>query len=177
MSSHFHVLALFADFERAFAAIADIRRFKVPGVGIDDITLKSPIEHPEVERVLGERPVHVRQWSFFGAAFGLIGSFVFFAGAQANFLAQHRGGKAVITVATNIVLSYEMLVLFGVLFTLVGFVVGARLMRKKGALYDTAVSVDQIGILIENLNEEERQNLRTLFRTHGALDILEEVIS
>lgn len=176
MHHQFRILGLFADFDGAFAAIADIRRFKAPGVKIDNVTLKSPIEHPEIEQVLGERPVHVRQWAFIGAAFGLIGSFIFFAGAQANFLAQYRGGKAIITVATNIVLSYEMLILFGVLFTLAGFVIGARLMRKKGALYDTAISIDQIGILIEDLDADTLQTTKTLFHSHGALDILEEEI-
>ena len=72
MSKH-RLMGLFRDFDEAFAAIADIRANKIPGVSVDDVTLKSPIEHPEIEEVLGERPAHVPKFTLMGAVFGVTG--------------------------------------------------------------------------------------------------------
>ena len=113
MSKHC-VMGLFSDFDEAFAAIADIRDTKVPGVSVDDITLKSPIEHPEIEEVLGERPVHIQKVTLFGALFGVTFGFFFLAGAQATFLVQPQGGKPVVPLPSNFVLMYEMLIFFAV---------------------------------------------------------------
>ncbi|HEY9164213.1 MAG TPA: quinol:electron acceptor oxidoreductase subunit ActD, partial [Magnetovibrio sp.] len=170
------VLGLFGDFDEAFDVIAGIRRYKVPGLTVDDVTLKSPIEHPEIEDVLGERPTDIPKWAFWGGLFGLVFGFFFLAGAQANFLVQPQGGKPVITIPSNVVLAYEMMILFGVLSTLVGFIIGARLMRRAGGLYDTAISVDQIGIVIE-VTEDQMQPLHDLFARHNVIEVREEALS
>ncbi|WP_455216901.1 hypothetical protein, partial [Kaarinaea lacus] len=66
MKNH-RLMGLFSDFDEAFEALSDIRASKVPGVTVDDVTLKSPIEHPEIEEVLGERPVHIQKFTLLGA--------------------------------------------------------------------------------------------------------------
>lgn len=170
------VLGLFGDFDAAFEVIAGIRRYKVPGLTVDDVTLKSPIEHPEIEDVLGERPTDIPKWAFWGSLFGLVFGFFFLASAQANFLVQPQGGKPVITIPSNIVLAYEMMILFGVLSVLVGFIIGARLMRKAEGLYDTAISVDQIGIVIE-VTDAQMQPLKDLFAKHNVIEVHEEALS
>lgn len=170
------VLGLFGDFDEAFEVIAGIRRYQVPGLTVDDVTLKSPIEHPEIEDVLGERPTDIPKWAFWGSLFGLIFGFFFLASAQANFLVQPQGGKPVITIPSNIVLAYEMLIMFGVLATLVGFIIGARLMRKPKGLYDTAITVDQIGIVIE-ITDKQYQPLSDLFAQHNVIEMHEEALS
>ncbi|MDH5488306.1 MAG: DUF3341 domain-containing protein [Rhodospirillaceae bacterium] len=168
------IFGLFADFEQAFEVIAGIRRYEVPGITVDDVRIKSPIEHPEIEDVLGERPTNIPKFAFVGGLFGLIFGFFFLAGAQANFTVQPQGGKPVITIPSNLVLAYEMLILFGVLATLIGFIIGARLMRKRGPFYDHAVSLDQIGIVVERVDDTQRQQVRDLFAKHRVIDIFEE---
>ena len=170
------VMGLFGDFDEAFEVIAGIRRYKVPGLTVDDVTLKSPIEHPEIEDVLGERPTDIPKWAFWGGLFGLVFGFFFLAGAQATFLVQPQGGKPVITIPSNVVLAYEMLIMFGVLATLVGFIIGARLMRKSSGLYDTAISVDQIGIVIE-VTDKQMQPLTDLFAKHNVIEVHEEALT
>jgi len=170
------VLGLFGDFDAAFEVIADIRHYHVPGVTVDDVTLKSPIEHPEIEDVLGERPCHIPKWSFFGGLFGLVFGFFFIASAQATFLAQAQGGKSIITIPSNVVLAFEMMVLFGVISTVVGYIISARLMRKGEGLYDTAISVDRIGIVIE-VADDEFQPLKDVFTKHNVLEVHEEALT
>ncbi len=170
----YYVMGLFSNFEEAFGTIADIRMHEVPGVSVDDITLKSPIEHPEIEEVLGDRGSPVPKFSLFGAIFGAIFGFLFLASAQATFLVQPQGGKSVITLPSNIVLSYEMLILFGVLSTLIGFMISARLMTKRHPLYSEKVSLDQIGVMLE-LDEKNVNPVKELFKKHKVLEIREEV--
>lgn len=169
------VLGLFGDFDEAFDVIAGIRHYQVPGLTVDDVTLKSPIEHPEIEDVLGERPSAVPKFAFAGGLIGLIFGFFFLAAAQANFLAQPQGGKPVITIPSNIVLAYEIMILFGVIATLIGFILGAKLMRKAEGLYDTAISVDQIGIVIE-VTDEQFTPLKELFAQHNVIEVREEAL-
>ncbi|MGE0371243.1 MAG: quinol:electron acceptor oxidoreductase subunit ActD [Gammaproteobacteria bacterium] len=169
------ILALFSNFDEAFAAISDIRHYKVPGVSVDDVTVISPIEHPEIEEVLGERPAHVPKFTLIGALCGSTFGFLFLASAQANFTVQPQGGKPVIPLPSNIVLTYEMLILFSVLFTLSGLLIGARLLRKRKSLYSEKVSLDQVGIEME-LEEKYVEPIKKLFRQHQVLEIREEVI-
>lgn len=169
------ILALFSNFDEAFAAISDIRHYKVPGVSVDDVTVISPIEHPEIEEVLGERPAHVPKFTLVGALTGVIFGFFFLASAQATFTVQPQGGKPVIPLPSNFVLMYEMLILFAMLFTVTGFVIGARLFRKRKGLYSEKVSLDQVGIELE-VDEKYIEPLKELFNQHQALEIREEVI-
>lgn len=175
MAQH-RIFGLFADFEQAFEVVAGIRKYEVPGITVDDVRIKSPIEHPEIEDVLGERPTNIPKWAFGGGLFGLVFGFFFLAGAQANFTVQPQGGKPVITIPSNLVLAYEMLILFGVLATLAGFIIGARLMRKRGPFYDKAVSLDQIGIVIEKVDDTQRQQIHDLFAKHRVIDVFEETV-
>lgn len=169
------MLALFSNFDEAFSAIADIRNSKVAGVSVDDVTVLSPIEHPDIEEVLGERPAHVPKFTLTGAIFGLSFGFLFLSSAQSTFLVQPQGGKAVIPLPTNIVLSYEMLILFSVLFSVAGLIIGARLFRKRKSLYSEKVSLDQVGIEME-IDEKYVEPIKRLFQQHHVVEIREEVI-
>jgi len=171
----YHLLGLFSNFDEAFAAISDIRHYKIPGVSVDDVTLISPIEHPEIEEILGDRGSHVPKFTLTGALFGSTVGFLFLASAQANFFVQPQGGKPVVPVPTNLVLSYEMLILFGVLSTLVGFLIGARLLRKRKPLYSENVGIDQVGIEME-VEEKYIEPIKELFRQHQVIEIRDEVI-
>ena len=169
----FYVMGLFSNFEEAFAAVSDIRDHAIPGVSIDDVTLKSPIEHPEVEEVLGDRGSPIPKFTLFGAIFGATFGFLFLSSAQATFLVQPQGGKAVVPLPSNLVLTYEMLILFGVLATLIGFLISARMMTRRHPLYSEKVSLDQIGVLLE-VDEKNVNPLKELFQKHQVLEIREE---
>lgn len=169
------ILALFGDFEEAHAAVADIRRNVVPGVTVDDITMKSPIEHPEVEEVLGDRPVHIQKFTLFGALFGVTFGFLFLASAQATFLVQPQGGKPVVPLPSNFVLMYEMLIFFAVWLTFFSFLFLSGLFKKRSNLYSEKVSLDQVGIMMEA--DENLINLvKELFQKHKVLEIREEAV-
>ncbi len=175
MSKNYRIKALFSDFDEAFGALSDIRHSKIPGISIDDVKLASPIEHPEIEEVLGDRTVHIPKLTLAGATFGVVFGFLFLASAQASFLVQPQGGKPVIPLPSNFVLVYEMLIFFGVWTTFFSFLFLSGLFRKRSNLYSEKVSLDQIGVIIE-VNEQQRDPLKDLFKKHQSLEIREEEI-
>ena len=167
------MMGLFSDFDEAHDVIADIRRNDVPGLTVDDVTMKSPIEHPEVEEVLGDRPVHIQKFTLLGAVFGSTFGFLFLAAAQASFLVQPQGGKAVIPLPSNFTLVYEMLIFFAVWMTFFSFIFMSGLLRKRSALYSEKTSLDQVAIIVE-IDEGIDEAVKELFQKHKVLEIREE---
>ncbi|CAH1211524.1 putative Menaquinol oxidoreductase complex ACIII, DUF3341 subunit ActD [Candidatus Nitrotoga sp. BS] len=168
-----HLLALFNDFDEAVAAIAELRAANIKGFNMDDLILKSPIEHPEVELVLGDKPVNVQWFTLIGACTGALLAFFLVSGAQANFFAQIKGGKPIVPLPPNFVLTYEMFILGGVFITILGFLICAALPAKRSALYSAKVSEDQIGILVKG-DESAVAAFKAIFTKHKALEIQEE---
>ncbi|MDQ7014955.1 MAG: DUF3341 domain-containing protein [Gammaproteobacteria bacterium] len=184
MKKNYRVLASFKDFEYAFDAIKDIRSERVMGVSIDDVTLNSPIEHPEIDEVLGHRPVYIARFAFFGALFGLVFGFIFLASAQAGFLVQPVGGKPVIPLVSNTVLIYEMFIFFAVWSIFFGFMIMSGLFknsmsilfRRKRKLYIESVSVDEVAVIVET-DELLIGYLKELFEEHHAVTVKWEKIT
>ena len=88
---------------------------------------------------------------------------------------QPQGGKPVVPLPTNFVLTYEMLILFGVLFTVISFLVGARMFRRRDSFYSEMVSLDQVGVLLE-VDEKNTQAVKSLFEQHKVVDFRQEVV-
>ena len=172
MSQH-HLLALFNNFDEAEAVIAELRSTKIQCFNFDDLTLKSPIEHHEVEEVLGNRSANVQWFTLVGAVLGGLLGFFLISGAQANFYAQLKGGKPIVPLPPNFVLTYEMFILGGVFISVLGFLICAGLPAKRSPLYSAKVSEDQIGILIK-ADANAVATIKAVFTKHSALEIQEE---
>lgn len=172
MSQH-HLLALFSNFDEAEAVIAELRVANIKGFHFDDLTLKSPIEHHEAEHVLGDRPVYVQWFTLGGSILGGLLSFFLIAGSQANFFAQLKGGKPIVPLPPDFVLTFEMFILGGVFITVLGFLICAGLPAKRSPLYSSKVSEDQIGILLK-ADASAIATLKAVFTRHRALEIQEE---
>lgn len=174
--STIRILGLFKDFDEAADAIRDVREANLPSLNPDDITIKSPIEHPDVEKVLGVRPIHVQKYTLVGAVLGGTLGFTLIAAAQGNFFSQLKGGKPIIPLPPDFVLTYEMLILGGVYVTILGLLVCAGLpARMKGTLYTAKISEDQIGVMIK-ANKHCIAMIKEIFRNHHVLEIQEEVV-
>ncbi len=172
-AKHF-LFATFDDFEKAIEVISDLKRLDAKEDIISDIELYSPIEHPEVEEMLGEFHQPIQRFSFFGGITGAILGFIFAAGVgQSMFTVQPQGGKSVITIPPDIIIAYEMTILLGVLSTVAAFLIYAGLPRRLKKYYDHTVSVDQIGIEVET-DPENNEKVRAVLQRCGALEIREE---
>ena len=172
MKTKSYVLALFNDFEAAANAIAALRESLLKGFTMNDVTLKSPIDHPECAAELGPRPVYIQVFSLLGAVLGSSLGFLAISSAQANFLRQPRGGFPIVPVPPNMVITYELFILTAVFFTIISCYVVFAIHHKRNELYNVAVSVDKIGILV-NTEPSAVAAIRDIFTKHHALEISE----
>jgi len=169
-----HLLALFNNFDEAEAAVKELRGAKFIGFNAEkDMIVKSPIEHPEVEAFLGDKPVRVQWFTLGGALTGGLLAFSLISASQGNFFAQMKGGKPIVPFPPNFVLTYEMFILGGVYISVLGFLICAGLPARRSPLYSAKVSEDQIGILVQS-DEASSGALKAIFTKHRALEIQEE---
>jgi len=169
-----HLLfATFEDFEKAREVVSELKILDLKEMVVDNIELYSPIEHPEVEEMLGEFHQPIQRFTFFGAITGAVCAFLLVAAAaQAMFTVQPQGGKPVIPLPPDIVIVYEGTILFGVLSTLIAFFIYAGMPRRLRKYYDERVSADQIGIEVQML-PENKEKVRAAFERCGAIEIRE----
>jgi hypothetical protein len=169
-----YMLALYNNFDEAEAVVRELRNTEIKGFDAgDDLVVKSPIEHPEVEEFLGEKKVNVQWFTLVGATLGGLLAFWLISGSQANFYAQMKGGKPIVPFPPNFVLTYEMFILGGVYITILGFLICAGLPARRSPLYSAKVSEDQIGLLVK-VDDGSASTLRDIFTKHKALEIQEE---
>lgn len=174
--STWRILALFDHFDAVSNAIREVRGANLPTLNVDNITIKSPIEHPDVEELLGPRPAPVRKYTLIGALLGGSLGFLFVAASQGNFYAQMKGGKPIIPLPPDFVLTYEMLILGGVYVTVGAFLVCAGLpARMRSSLYNVKISEDQIGVLVK-AEKNCIDEIKKIFQRHNALKIEEEAV-
>ncbi len=170
------VLGLFKDFDQASAALRELREANLPQLNWDDVTIKSPIEHPDVEDVLGVRSIPVRNYTLIGALLGGGLGFLGIATSQGNFFSQLKGGKPIIPFPPDFVLTYEMLILGGVYITVLGFLISAGLPHLvKKDLYSVAGTEDQVGVMVR-ANAHCITEVRKIFESHKVLSMQEEVV-
>jgi ABC-type dipeptide/oligopeptide/nickel transport system permease component len=172
MSKKSYILALFNDFEAAAKAIAMLRESSLKGFRMQDVTLKSPIDHPECAAELGDRPVYIQWFSLMGAVLGSSLGFLGISAAQADFLRQPRGGFPIVPIPPNMVITYELFILTAVFFTIIACYVVFTIYYERNSLYNTAVSVDKIGILVK-AEPAAVAGIREIFTRYHALEISE----
>ncbi|MEX2354134.1 MAG: quinol:electron acceptor oxidoreductase subunit ActD, partial [Gammaproteobacteria bacterium] len=106
---------LFQDPDSALAAAG---RLKDAGFATPE--LMSPVPLHGVEEVLGEKKSVIKNFTFFGALFGGIAGFILAAGTAVFYL-HPTGGRPIITFPPFLIITYEMTILFGIVFTVLGF--------------------------------------------------------
>ena len=109
------IMGTFA-YEEDFLAAAE----KLTASGFDNLSLLSPVPLEEAQKLLGLGTSPVRHFSLAGAIIGAISGFAMSVATALVFILP-TGGRAIITIPPYLIITYEMTILFGVLFTLIGF--------------------------------------------------------
>ncbi len=159
------IMGTFA-FEEDFLAAAK----NLQSSGFDNISLLSPVPLEEAQQVLGLGKSPVRRFSLAGAIIGAISGFAMAAGTALVFILP-TGGRAIITVPPYLIISYEMTILFGVLFTLLGFHVVSGLPAWRDKPYLPSANIDRFVVVVENAADSEAARAETIIREAGAAEI------
>jgi hypothetical protein len=159
------IMASFA-YEEDFLAAA--RNLK--SSGFDNISLLSPLPLEEAQEILGLGKSPVRRFSLAGALVGAASGFAMSVATALVFILP-TGGRAIITLPPYLVITYEMTILFGVLFTLLGFHFVSGLPAWRDKPYMEAASIDRFVVVVEGAAGEQAAQAEAIIRGAGAEEI------
>ena len=159
------IVGTFAFEEDFLAAARNLR-----SSGFDNISLLSPVPLKEAQEVLGLGKSPVRHYSLAGAIIGAISGFAMAAGTALVFILP-TGGRAIITIPPFLIITYEMTILFGVLFTLIGFHFVSGLPAWKDRPYVPSANVDRFVVVVEGAAAEQAERAEAIIREAGAEEV------
>ena len=168
------VVGLFGDPESALAAAGSIQ---TANLGTPELMAPVPMEG--VEEVLGEKKSVIKRFSLFGAIFGGVSGFLL-AAITAVLYAHPTGGRPIITFPPYLIITYELTILFGIVFTVIGFFVSARLpnglwtawwKQDENRPYVPEAAVDKFAVSVSCASNENVQQAETILRTAGAEEV------
>jgi len=142
------IKAVFSNYKKFINALKSIAKIQY-----QDLEVFSPMPLHDVEKILPQRPSGVRWFTFVGGIIGLAIGF----GLPIYTVLQWpliTGGKPVVTIQAFIIIAFELLILFGAIFTLLGLLFHARLPRQNLSNYDGRFSENSFGMIIKAGDDE-----------------------
>ncbi len=161
-------LGLFNEPRSALAAAG-----KLKGAGFATPELMSPVPVEGVEEVLGEKKSVIKHFTFFGALIGGISGFVLAAGTAVLY-PHPTGGRPIITLPPYLIITYEMTILFGIVFTVLGFFISSRLPAIRNRVYAPETAVDKFAVMVA-YDDEHFKHAEAILREAGAEQVREMV--
>jgi hypothetical protein len=162
-------VGLFHDPHSALAAAG-----KLKDAGLATPELMSPVPLHGVEEVLGEKKSVIKNFTFFGGLIGGISGFVLAAGTAVLYL-HPTGGRPIITFPPFLIITYEMTILFGIVFTVLGFFISAGLPALRNRVYVPEAAVDKFAVTVACDNNEHFKRAEAILREAGAEQVREMV--
>ena len=161
-----NAVGIFQDPESALEAAG-----KLKGAGFAPEVMSSiPLEG--VEEVLGEKKSVIRRFTLFGAITGGLSGFALAAGTAVLYV-HPTGGRPIITFPPFLIITYELTILFGILATVLGFFISARLPVIKERVYVPESAVDRFAVAVACDRDEQLQRAGAILSEAGAEEVRE----
>ena len=137
------LLASFDYVDSAVNAIGELR-----AAGLKKITAYMPYPEAQIEEALGYDQSPVRVWALAGGLLGAAGGL-----ALTSFTSMDwplvTGGKPILSIPAYVIITFEMMVLFGALSTVIGFFINSRLPYVKPmVVYDPEFTAGKFGVYV-----------------------------
>jgi hypothetical protein len=161
-------IGLFGDPHGALAAAARLK-----GAGFAAPSVMSPIPLEAAEEILGPKKSVIKRFTFFGAILGGLSGFALAAGTAVLYL-HPTGGRPIIPFPPFLIITYEMTILFGILATVIGFLVSARLPAIRDRAYAPEAAVDRFAVAVTCDDDERAARAATILREAGAEEVRNE---
>lgn len=146
------IKAVFENYENFIGAVKDLAKEK----NLTEVEIFSPMPLHDVEKYFPQKPSKVRWFTFVGGILGMAVGFGFpiYTVLQWPII---TGGKPVVTIQTFIIIAFELLILFGAIFTLIGLLFTAKLPRQALRDYDERFSTNHFGIVVKSLQKNNEK--------------------
>lgn len=150
------------------AALAAARKLKAEG--FDSLALMSPVPVEGVEDALGKKKSVIKRFTLIGAIFGALGGVAIAVATAVHYL-QPAGGRPIIAIPTVLIISYETAILCGILATVIGFLISARLPVIRERVYLPDASVDRFVLTVACDHGAKLQRASAILRSSGADEV------
>jgi len=121
---------------------------KLKANGYENLRVFSPIPNHEIEDEIDLPPSPVRYFSLFGGLLGAACGFAFTVLTSSAWPIS-VSAKPIVSIPPYMIIVFELAVLFGALFTLIGLLVNAFLRnRAPVSMYDPRFSDDKFGVMV-----------------------------
>jgi molybdopterin-containing oxidoreductase family membrane subunit len=159
------VVGFYAEFPPLVAAT---RAAKAQNCG--EIRTISPIPLPEIDEILGTKRSPVRRFALAGGLLGCIAGWAVTIGSVEHYPII-VGGKPLLSFTPFGVVAYICTILFGVLFTVAGMLINARLPRiQVGRGYDPRLTGNRFGLQII-CSRDDVEKISTRLLESGAEEV------
>lgn len=160
-----NAIGLFHDPQSALEAAG-----KLKGAGFERPELMSPIPIHGVEDVLGPKKSVIKRFTLFGGILGAISGFALAAGTAVLYV-HPTGGRPIITIPPFLIITYELTILFGILATVLGFLISARFPAIRERVYVPETAVDKFAVTVPCDSEELFGRAEEILRAAGAEEV------
>ena len=159
------VIGLFHDPQSALVAAGELK-----SAGFETPELMSPVPIEGVEEVLGKKKSIIKNFTFFGGLIGGISGFTL--AAVTSIIYPHPvGGRPIITIPPYLIITYELTIQFGILFTVLGFIISSRLPAIRNRLYVPEAAVDNFAVAVTCKSCEHRNRSDAILNGAGAVQV------
>ena len=158
-------IGLFVEPQRALTAAV-----RLESAGFAAPAVMSPIPLEAADEVLGKKQSAIKRFTLFGAILGGMAGFTLAAGTAVLYL-HPTGGRPIIPFPPFLIITYEMTILFGILATVIGFLISARLPAMRERAYVPEASVDRFVVAVSCNDEECLERASGLLREAGAEEV------
>jgi hypothetical protein len=153
------ILASYEYLDSAVEAIESLRR---AGFGRKAIQAYAPVPEHDLEHAMGYGQSPVRVFALVGALTGAATGFALSIFASMDWPLV-TGGKPIVSIPAFVVIAFEMTILFGALFTVIGLFINMRLPRVKPlVVYDPEFSSGRFGVYVSAAPEKMGEVRRIL---------------
>jgi len=161
------VPGVLASFQHVDAAVEAIKGLQTRG--FRDLTVYSASPNHEIEEALDQPVSWVRAFTLFGGLTGCAAGFGMTIWMSRDWPLL-VGGKPIAAIPPYVVIAFELTILYGAMFTVLGIVLLSALKSLKGRAFRPEFSDDRIGIFVP-CAPEQRPDLRQLFLQAGSEEV------
>jgi len=159
------VLGIYSHLDTLIEAVHHLRRTGREG----KFKVFSPAPLHQIDHALEEKTSPVRRFTLFGGLLGCTTGYAFTSFTSLDWILP-TSGKAIVSPVAFTVIAFELTILFGSIFTLLGIILNAKLFRKRPTLYDERFTEDKFGIFVY-CNESDYDSVSQELTEQGAEEV------
>src|SRR3972149_2934760 len=160
------VIGIFAYADKLLSVAKELREY-----GIEEVSLLSPVPLTEdTGQMNGNGRDFLRYFTFFGGISGVIAGTLFAVWTSVSYPLP-RGGRPILTGPPTLLISFETLILAGILATFGGFLILTRLPALKKRPYHDRIGEDKFGIIVK-VKEDKLTHIESILVSGGAEEVI-----